>query len=174
MVVERTFFLLFIRNMRLVHYHIISALSNLLAFLKNKPEVNLSSEQTSALPQTHKEHFYQKKCFFFAKPGFTRHSLVTDSALWQCRDLVRSDGSRRFFWNTGVQNSLPCDGKQLKPRGVMGTSHKNWEGPPWGEKKKRKKRTKDKKTFLRGQNFMVKMSFLISYHLQLLLWKIWS
>lgn len=46
----------------------------------------------------------------------------------------------------------------------MGKPQSEWEEPPWG-KKKSKKRTKDKKTFSRGQNFMVKMSLLTSYHL---------
>lgn len=69
MVIEGTFFLLFIRNMRLVHYHIISALSNLLAFLKNKTEGTVSSEQTWTFNPKSQKPLLSKKVIFFTKPG---------------------------------------------------------------------------------------------------------
>lgn len=73
----------------------------------------------------------------------------------------------RFFWNTVVLASYATE-LNVKHRGVMGIPQSNWEEPPWGEKKREEEKDKRQKDFFlakRGQNFMVEMSLLISYHL---------
>lgn len=72
MIIERTFFLLFIRNMRFVHYHIICALSNLLAFLKKKNKqtkkrVTTALNKPGVSTKTYKKNIFTKKCFSFLK-----------------------------------------------------------------------------------------------------------
>lgn len=75
----------------------------------------------------------------------------------------------RFFWNTVASYARHphqmCN--RIKTQRCYGVTTIQLGGASMGEgeRKERKKRTKDKKTFLRGQNVMVKMSSLISYHL---------